>query len=94
MLAANHNHLTMAKKLIALGAKMNAQNNVGNTALMIAVQNKNFSIVELLLSHDAERGLKNVNGIHAESLAKSMDSKKLIDLFQHSDNSVFDLITW
>ncbi len=72
----------MIKPLLHAGAKINAQNNKGYTALMIAVENQNYDIAKLLIQLGADVEIRNHNHqdvlMIAEALPLSTVYKKLI----------------
>ena len=54
MYASRHAHLTIVKFLVGIGANVNATNDVGDTALMIAIARDHLEIVKLLRVHGAK----------------------------------------
>jgi ankyrin repeat protein len=56
--------------LLNAGAKVNAQDNEGNTALILATKAGSFSGVEFLLTKQADANLKNRAGVTALQLAR------------------------
>ncbi len=73
---------------IALEADFDAQDKLGNTALMYAVLNGNDQVVEQLLEGNPDRRLKNINAKTAYDLAKQWQKESVIDLVRIADTSV------
>ena len=73
---------------IALEADFDAQDKLGNTALMYAVLNGNDQVVAQLLEGNPDRRLKNKSGKTAYDLAKQWQKESIIDLVRIADTSV------
>jgi len=65
MCAAKHNHGEVAKLLLNKGADINAQDEGGGTALMVATQPGYLNEVKILLEKGADVNAKDVNGTTA-----------------------------
>jgi ankyrin repeat protein len=82
--AAREYRIDAAKLLLEHGAQVDAQDEHGNTPLARAVfaSQGRGEMIKLLLSHSANRSLKNKYGVSAEDLAKSIanyDVKQFFD---------------
>jgi ankyrin repeat protein len=82
--AAREYRIEAAKLLLEHGAEIDAQDEYGNTPLVRAVfaSQGRGGMINLLLSHSANRGLKNKHGVSPEDLAKSIanyDVKQFFD---------------
>lgn len=60
----------LSEKLLRLGADVNARDEFGTTALMLAARRGKNVLVKVLLSKGADPGLKNCRGESAASLAQ------------------------
>lgn len=65
---------SLIDKVLAKGAKVNAQNIWGATPLMMALDNKNFILAEKLLDHSADPTLKTTDGADAFDIARHGDT--------------------
>ena len=85
--------------LIGKGADMDAQDVMGWSALLIAMQRQNWAAVEILLTKGARTDLANAMGMTAQSMAKGehdnldefsdmlpdeIDKKQLMAMLQNS----------
>jgi len=59
----------VAELLIARGAAIDAADNRGRTALMIAAERGDAAVAEALLTHGADRALRDKTGMTARDLA-------------------------
>ena len=75
-------NLEIAKRLIAKGAVINAQNRTGETALMYAAWRGYSEIVQLLLKNRADATLKNRQGDTALMLAESRGHLAIVQMLQ------------
>jgi ankyrin repeat protein len=71
--------------LIDRGANVNAQDEHGNTALMLAVENNLLDVVELLIEQNANIFLNNKHGLTAIDIAKIEELKALNDVEAYSE---------
>lgn len=69
-----------AKWLLGLGADVNAADEKGNIALMIAVKRKDEDAIGFLLDHGADPDRRNKDGISARNIAESKGPKRLLVL--------------
>ena len=60
--AAFYGHVAVAEMLIAAGAPVNRQDDLGGTPLFIAALDGRLEVVRLLLRHGADKELKDCNG--------------------------------
>jgi ankyrin repeat protein len=74
MLASISGSAELAKQLLSHGAKVNATNPGGVTALMIAAANDHAAVVELLLSSGADVDARSEDGRTALSIAQQANS--------------------
>ncbi len=86
--AAKMNIPNIYNTFIALEADFDAQDRLGNTALMYAVLNGNADIIQQLLDGSPDRGLKNKSGQTAYDIAKQLQKESIIDLVRIADTSV------
>ena len=70
MVAAEKGHEGTANALIKGGAKINAQNRDGNTALILAAQKGRRSVIKLLVANNADTSITNKVGKTALMLAQ------------------------
>jgi hypothetical protein len=63
--------LKLAKLLIEHGARVDARDQFGSTALMLAAQRGKMELVQFLLDRSADRTIRNCHGQTAASLAKA-----------------------
>jgi ankyrin repeat protein len=78
--------LLLDNKKININAICRNNSEKQQTPLNKAVANKNVAIVKLLLEHNADRTIKNSDGKTPEEVARSMDVKELIELFEQKNN--------
>jgi len=81
-LASAFGSFESVKKLIELGANVNAKTQQGYTPLMLATIINNKDIVTLLISHGANINMVSKNGETALSLAKKMGYTKLAEMIK------------
>lgn len=86
--ASKMNIANVYDTFIALEADFDAQDKLGNTALMYAVLNGNDQVVAQLLEGNPDRRLKNKSGKTAYDLAKQWQKESIIDLVRIADTSV------
>ena len=60
-LTAHHGHNLIVHQLVFYGANMEAKNNNGGTALMLAVERGNYDVVTVLKMHGADEACINVS---------------------------------
>jgi hypothetical protein len=72
----------VASLLISEGAQVNAQDEVGTTALMQAVGSRHADIVQLLLAHGARTGFKDNGGQTALSMAEAWHDAEIEHLLR------------
>jgi len=70
-----------AEWLLDLGADVNAADEKGNTALMIAVKRKDEDAIRFLVGRGADPTAKNADGRSARDIAESKGPKRLLTLF-------------
>ncbi len=73
---------------ISLEAEFDAQDELGNTALMYAVQFGTAWSVEQLMEGNPDRGLKNKSGRTAFDIAKRLSKTEIMDLVRIADVSI------
>ncbi|MBL0388203.1 ankyrin repeat domain-containing protein [Tumebacillus sp. ITR2] len=73
--------LHVVELLLANGANINAQDNDGYSALIMAVSKQDLDMTKLLLDHGADPSLKSKEGT-ALDLARQFKNQPLIDLLQ------------
>jgi ankyrin repeat protein len=69
MLGARGGHTQTVRVLLGAGLELNAQNAVGDTALILATQAGASDVAELLLKAGAKRTLRNRDGQSAADVA-------------------------
>jgi len=82
--AAQGQHADAARVLIEAGAQVTARNQVGNTALWVAVMNVrdgDGAVVRVLLAAGADPDAENNHGISARSLAAKVANYDLMRFF-------------
>ncbi|BCS96354.1 hypothetical protein DSLASN_19860 [Desulfoluna limicola] len=75
----------LLKALVAHGADVNAVDEYGNTALMIATVQDNAELVELLLSLGADLTIKGPGGHTAEETAYDLGHRYIYQLLEQTD---------
>ena len=55
----------MIKMLLLSGAYIDEQNDVGNTAIIISIERKNYDCISILIAHGADLHKRNVHGWNA-----------------------------
>lgn len=85
--AAQNNDLNIGKKLIAAGADVNAQDDIGNNVISRAVFNsrEDHSLVKELLENGADPNHKNSNGRSASDLVPLFQDDEFSRLFAARD---------
>ncbi len=86
--AAKLNVKDVYDTFISLEAEFDAQDELGNTALMYAVQNGDAWPVEQLMEGNPDRSLKNKSGRTAYDIAKRRSKEDIMDLVRIADTSV------
>ena len=76
-----HFATTVKRWLLGLGADVNAADEKGNIALMIAVKRKDEDAIGFLLDHGADPDRRNKDGISARNIAESKGLQRLLALF-------------
>jgi ankyrin repeat protein len=91
MSAALGGQKDLVKKLIKLNADLELKNQVGDTALAVAVSNDQFSIADLLIKAGAKVDIT-VAGDEGDSLfmRAALGSKQTADLILAKDNSLLN----
>ena len=80
MFAATKGSIEIADLLLKKSADVNAQDDDGNTALIMAVGNGNRDLIRNLLAAGAKPSLRNKIGISAVDLAKHKEcNRHLVD---------------
>ncbi|MDR1590806.1 MAG: ankyrin repeat domain-containing protein [Puniceicoccales bacterium] len=80
-MAVQKGDVESAKRMIELGADVNAENKNGGTILEIAVWNKDKDFTEFLLEHGAKWDVQDGNGDTALRLAVRSGDEELLNLF-------------
>lgn len=80
-IASTQGYENIIGKLIEHKIDIDAQNDLGNTALMIAIRHDNAGIVDLLLKHKADPRLKNRNGRSAVDIARTTSQANIVKVF-------------
>lgn len=85
---ARHGRLKRLEESLRHGFDANAEDEYGNSLLMVAVQNRHIKIVELLLRHGALLNHTNNNGNTALHFAFAYDTSGLLPQFllEHGAN--------
>lgn len=81
--AAKRGSLHILEYLIKEGANINYQDKNGETALMAAVNSDYIDNVKLLVKYKADKNLRNNDGCTALDIAKSKNSKAMINILQN-----------
>jgi ankyrin repeat protein len=81
-IAAVGGNRQVATMLMRAGAVVDATDKDGKTALMLAVVNNHLPLAEALLEHNADITIKNEYGKTAYDMAVSMDTTRLVNLFE------------
>jgi ankyrin repeat protein len=82
MKAAQIGHLFALKLIAAEGAKINAINNYGNTALHEAVYNNRYECLQYLLEINADTTIKNIRNLTPLEVAKKKKDQKSIQILE------------
>eukprot|EP00808_Paulinella_micropora_P001157 g26121.t1 len=82
MEAAWRKHLGVAKLLLSRGARVNAQNIYGNSALILAAYHGNYELVELLLEYGADPLMKSNSGKNALYWAKAYGKRSCVEALE------------
>jgi len=69
-------------RLLTAGADANAQNRLGDTALILASLSGNVETVQALLDHGASRKLRNRDGVAASDAAKARSFDGVVALLE------------
>ena len=69
--------------LLAQGASVNARDASGNTALMIALGERQVTAARKLLERGADANLVNRDGVNALQIAIRMDLPEIVKILQH-----------
>ena len=86
--AAKMNIANVYDTFIALESNFDAQDRLGNTALMYAVLNGNEDVVDQILEGSPDRRIKNNSGQTSYDLARLWQKESIIDLVRIADTSV------
>lgn len=81
-IASNRGYRTIVRKLIVKKVDLNAQDKLGNTALILATRHDDSAIIELLLKNKADVTIKNRKQQTAPSIAQTLNLKSAKKLFQ------------
>ncbi len=82
IIAAKRNNPEVVKKLIALNANVNSQDQLGSSALHYAAELGHDDIVWQLLQNGADVNLRNKEGRLAAQLAKANNKHRVLQLFK------------
>ena len=83
-LAADNGQLQIVQLLLERGAKVDVDNAVRSTPLIMAVKSEHVPVVKLLLEHGADPGVKNKMKETALSIAQKRNNKEILQLIQQS----------
>ncbi len=86
--AAKLNTPDIYDTFIALEAEFDAQDSLGNTALMYAAHNGDEGSIQQLLEGNPDRKIKNKAGQTAFDIAKSRGKESVMDLVRIADTSI------
>lgn len=78
--AARVGHIATIHKLLAQGVAVDARDDGGNTALMLAVTHRQAQVVRKLLDSGADASLVNASGLTALQLAKQQGFADIVQL--------------
>ena len=78
--AARVGHIATIHKLLAQGVAVDARDDGGNTALMLAVTHRQAQVVRKLLDSGADASLVNASGLTALQLAKQQEFTDIVQL--------------
>jgi ankyrin repeat protein len=87
MMAASRGHGKTVDILIAYQAKVDVKNNVGNTALMLAVLAEDEESVRSLLGAKADIDIRNNKREQAIDLAQLIENKSIIKMLHDHDEN-------
>lgn len=82
--AVRSGHTETVQKLLTQGVAINARDENGNTALMVAVAHRHTPLVRMLLDRGADPALVNQEGLTALRLASQMGLADMVQLLQTS----------
>ena len=85
MFAATKGSIEIADLLLKKSADVNAQDDDGNTALIMAVGNGNRDLIRNLLAAGAKPSLRNKIGISAVDLAKHKGATDILSMLAGRD---------
>ena len=91
-LASWFNRTAILKYLILRGAKIDNFDDKGNTALMLAVKNVNYSAIGLLISFGADMRLKDKYGLNCIEKAKMRGFESLMMFLEKKANERDEII--
>lgn len=75
------------RELLKISNAINDQNSNGLTPLHIACNTKNIEIIKLLLEHEADPQLKNIDGRTPCQSTQNQEIKQLLQKFKHNDQN-------
>ena len=79
---------TIVRLLLDAGADANQRTTKGESALYYAVEKNNYKLASLLLAHDAEAGIKTVDGVTPYKIARRNKNEPLMAILAKAENKI------
>lgn len=86
--AATNGYTDIVEQLLKKGVNINAQDGLGNTALIIAIRHDDAKLVRLLLSYKASYTIKNKKRKTALDLARARQHRAILNVFNQQGITV------
>ena len=85
LVAVRNGRISALDALLAQGVSINTRDEAGNTALMIALEERQVAVARRLLERGADTNLVNREGVNALQVAVRMDLPEIVKLLQQSN---------